>query len=323
MIPGVQPMRQALLNYMKRRPGLYRFGRFVRDRFVRPLQNPLSGRSLARHARAAQTADNSHAHQGEYLRGLLARCGLDAGSIVELAAGDGVYQSAALPLYRTGRWSGVAIELDPVRFARLAYAYRQFPDVQLVRTRATPDSIEALLRGFGVPANFTLFDLDIDSYDLHIAQAVLRTFQPAVFMMEINESVPPPVYFTVRYGVACSHADHFFGCSLTAAAELVLPHGYVLESLQYNTALFVRADVARKAGIVDVPVERAYREGYADRPDRAEWFAWNYDMVHLLDLSPEQVIHALRQRWPNHDEYEIAIRTTGPQQAIASQATTA
>lgn len=302
-------MRQALLNYVKRRPALYRTGRYIRDRFVRPLQNPLSGRSLARHARAARTADNSHARQGAYLRGLLERCRLDHGRIVELAAGDGVYQSAALPLYRTGRWDGVAIELDPVRFARLAYAYQQLPNVQLVRTRATPEGIEALLKGCGVPSDFTLFDLDIDSYDLFVAEAVLRSFRPAVFMMEINESVPPPIYFTVRYGAGCSHRDHFFGCSLTAAAELVLQHGYVLESLQYNTAFFVRADVARGAGLEDRSVAEAYREGYSERPDRAEWFAWNYDMVHLLELPPEQVMQALRERWPDHDQYEIAIRS--------------
>src|SRR6202043_16319 len=97
-----------------------------------------------------------------------------------------------------------------------------------------------------VPSDFTLLNLDIDSYDLHVIGELLKgDFRPKIISMEINEKIPPPLFFSVNFDDAHYwRGDHFYGCSLSAAASVVKPYGYKLESLQSNNAIFVRDDVA-------------------------------------------------------------------------------
>ena len=75
--------------------------------------------------------------------------------------------------------------------------------------------------------------------------------------------------------------------------------GYVLESLQYNNAFFVRRDIA--AGkFADQSTNEAYERGYRTRSDRKELFPWNHDMEDLLQATPDEVIKLLHQRWRPH-----------------------
>jgi hypothetical protein len=147
------------------------------------------------------------------------------------------------------------------------------------------------MRGFEVPEKFTLLNLDIDSYDLYIINELLSAkFRPSIISMEINEKFPPPIYFTVTYDP--SHfwqGDHFFGCSLTAAADTVKKHGYILESLQFNNAVFVRQDVANGT-CTDLDVDSAYNSGYRNRPRRREIFPWNSSVDFLLETTASDAL---------------------------------
>jgi hypothetical protein len=250
--------------------------------------------------------DRSHAGEAAHLGRVLERCGISSGFVVDLAAGDGVSQSSTLFLFRDAAWRGLAVELDATRFRRLAHAYRSFGDARLVQCKATPESVEELLVSQGVPTDFEVLNLDLDSYDLSVAEALLRSFRPRVISMEVNEKIPPPVHFAVCYDP--DHVwreDHFYGCSLAAAAGLVKPHGYVLESLQYNNAFFVEAGTA--AGrFDDQPVAQAYERGYRDRPERKELFPWNHDMEDLQHLAPDAVVRALRERFRMYEGKFVA-----------------
>lgn len=263
---------------------------------------------LDRHVAAAGVADPSFAGEAEHLLGLLDRCGIRDGFVVDIAAGDGVTQSCTLPLVRRSYWRSLGIELDDHRFRLLSYAWARFPGASTVQARVTPDSIVPLLREHGVPGRFEVLNLDLDSYDRDVLTALLAFFRPAVITMEINEKVPPPVHFAVVYDP--SHVwreDHFFGCSLVAAAAAARPAGYVLEALEYNNAFFVREDVA--AGrIADRSAEAAYDVGYRNRWDRREMFPWNHDVEHLLRLSPEDVVRDLRRRFAAYEgRFELTI----------------
>jgi hypothetical protein len=296
------PELKQVTALMKRRPALYRVWRGVRA-----LANRLgwdrprtSAAALRRHARAALSADLSHAGETAHLLGVLETCGIHGGFVVDIAAGDGVTQSCTLALFRHDAWRGLAVELDPRKALRLEHAYRQFPGVRTARARVTPLNIEPILRCHDVPERFEVLNLDLDSYDLWVMEALLRSFRPAVITMEINEKVPPPVYFAVLWSP--DHVwreDHFYGCSLEAAASLVRPHGYVLESLRYNNAFFVRADIAH-GRVEDLGVEEAYATGYRDRADRVELFPWNHDMEHLHALEPDEVVRDLTRRFAEY-----------------------
>jgi hypothetical protein len=275
---------------------------------------------LARHAAAARAGGGpSYAGEWAHLDALLHRLGLaEGGFAVDLAAGDGVNGSSTLPLFRDRGWSGLAIECDPARFALLSHAYAAFPRVRLSGRRVVPAEAADLLRRERVPHGFALLNLDIDSFDLEVAEALLPAFRPRVVDLEVNEKVPPPVRFAVRYTPGFRWDEgHCYGCSLSAAADVMEALGYRLEGLEHNNAFFVRADLAERAGVDEIAPEVAYRAGYLERPDRAQLFPWNHDMDDLAGLEAAEIISHLRKRFRRASaSYALQLEPLGPGWAL-------
>ena len=248
---------------------------------------------LARHYFRSVKPAKSLGGEFEHLEKLFSpdRLNIDEGFVVDLAASDGVCGSCTLKFFRDRKWPGLAIEMNAELFAKLAFVYAKFPWARLARGRVTPYNVGPMLNAFDVPKDFTLLNLDIDSYDLRVLESILDAgFKPKVISMEINEKIPPPIYFSVDY--SDDHywqGDHFYGCSLSAAAEVVKPRGYVLESVQCNNAIFVESGTAM-GKIEDVGVEKAYREGYADIPDRKALFEWNGNVDCLLTMGRDESV---------------------------------
>lgn len=193
----------------------------------------------------AADSDGSFAGEYLYLRELTTKLDLKTGSVIDIAASDGYTQSSTLGFYRSG-WSGLAVEMDAEKFSKLSYLYAKFPNVKLAKNRVTPINIASLLEAFEINLNFTILNLDIDSYDLGVIQAMLNHgYFPEIISMEINEKIPPGVYFSVDFSEEHFwQGDHFYGCSIDAAAMHIKPFGYSLVSVQYNNAFFVRNSVA-------------------------------------------------------------------------------
>ncbi len=246
---------------------------------------------LAKHFLSSLPADTSFGGEYEHLRMLADKLDIKKGFVIDMAASDGVDQSCTLGFFKNPDWSGLAIEMEPLKFSRLAFLHVNFPNARLARWRITPHNVGALLKGFEVPPNFSILNLDIDSYDLEVLEAMLKSgFKPNIISMEINEKIPPPLFFNVHYHPDhIWQRDHFYGCSLTAAAQGVCPYGYVLESLQYNNAVFIDADLA-KGKISEQSIEVAYDIGYRKRPDRAALFPWNEHFDPLLDCPTDLAI---------------------------------
>jgi hypothetical protein len=248
-------------------------------------------RLLCKNSLKARRGDNSFAGEFAHLSLLAAQLAIDDGYLVDIAASDGVTQSCTLGFFSRPNWRGLAVEMDSDKFASLAFVYARFPDVRLAKCRVTPRNVVALLLGNEVPSDFAILNLDIDSYDLEVMDQMLQGgFRPKIISMEINEKIPPPLFFSVNFDDAHYwKGDHFYGCSLTAAASMVKPRGYKLESLQFNNAIFVRDDVANGV-ILDRTAEEAYGAGYRDRADRKKLAPWNWDVERALTGTPEENI---------------------------------
>jgi hypothetical protein len=264
--------------------------RYLGNRTVPIISSAAQLTTMVRLKTKAKTSDRSYAGEAEQIAGFLRLLKIHRGSIVDIAASDGVTLSCTVQLFRRPEWSGLAVEFDATKFASLAYVYRDFPEVTLARCKVTPHNVEALLRANGIPNDFTLLNLDIDSYDLFVLIAMLDGgYRPRLISMEINEKIPPPLFFTVRFDP--NHGwpgDHFYGCSIVAAAETLAERGYVLATLEYNNAIFIEQDCARSADITGQTAEEAYDKGYRTRTERANLFPWNGDVDPALDMEPQQ-----------------------------------
>src|SRR5438105_2465372 len=206
--------------------------------------------------------------------------------------------SNTLALAKAG-WVGLAVEADPELFAQLDRTYaKRYTRVTRAREIVTPDNVVALLREHDVPRDFGVLSLDIDGYDHFVLAKLLEAFRPGLICAEINESIPPPVRFTVTYRPDHAWAkDHFYGQSLAMLDVLRERHGYALVQVEYNNAFLLPAECSP---VPSRPPVDVYREGYLSRADRLQRLPWNREMEFLQALSPEDAVAALHRRFARY-----------------------
>jgi hypothetical protein len=237
---------------------------------------------------------------------------------VDIGAGDGVKASNTYALFRDG-WRGLGVEAHPRRARRLARNYKNFDGVAAGSQLVTPENVVRLLREHAVPRDFSVLSLDIDSYDYWVLDAVLGGFRPRVVVTEINEKVPPPVRFVVRYDPDFRLQHHFFGYSIASLEELCGRHSYALLALEYNNAFIAPRELVEDSDVLDTGT--AYRRGYLERPDRRERFPRNQDMEVLHSMSPAQSVAFIKNFFARHEgKYEVSLaEKPEPAEAVLSR----
>jgi hypothetical protein len=210
---------------------------------------------------------------------------------VDIGAGDGMRWSNTYALFANG-WKGIGIEFDPRKFVKLARAYKYYPEVYASRNRATPNNIVPLLESYEIEKDFTVLSLDIDGNDYWVLRAILSAFRPQLIVTEINEKIPPPIRFVVKYDPDFQLRHHFFGYSIAVLADLCEQFSYGILELEYNNAFLAPKELA---GARALDAETAYARGYLDRSDRKGRFKLNFDMEALHSLSPAKAIEFLRE----------------------------
>ncbi|MCU0782485.1 MAG: hypothetical protein MUF81_00270 [Verrucomicrobia bacterium] len=220
------------------------------------------------------------------------RLGIKNRLCVDIAAGDGISMSNTYRLFKDG-WKGLAVEYDAVRFARLANAYKNHPDVYLAKCKVTPVNVVALLKANQLPADFGFLNLDIDGYDYFVLAKILAEFRPFLICVEINEKIPPPIKFTVKWDSNyCWQGDHFYGQSISQLYTLCLERNYSLVEVHYNNAFLVPSEFS---ACPDLKPELAYQLGYFDKKDRKLLFPWNANLEIILTLQPREAVFYLNR----------------------------
>lgn len=209
---------------------------------------------------------------------------------VDIGAGDGLRWSNTYALFLNG-WRGLGVEFDTWKFLKLARAYKYFPEVYATRNRAMPENIGSILRSYGIGKNFSLLSLDIDGNDYWVLRAILSEFRPQLIVTEINEKIPPPIRFVVKYNPDFQLRHHFFGYSIAVLSDLCEEFGYVILELEYNNAFLAPKELAEGRAL---DMQAAYRRGYLDRPDRKEKFSLNFDMETIYSLGAAEAVEFLK-----------------------------
>lgn len=221
---------------------------------------------------------------------------------VDIGAADGIRRSNTYDLFRSG-WKGLGVESDSRMAYKLARVYRFYPNVSACRCRVTRENVVPLLQAYEVEPEFSVLSLDIDGNDYWVLDALLRHFRPHLIVTEINEKIPPPIKFVVKYNPDFQLRHHFFGYSIAKLEELVDRHRYALLGLEYNNAFLAPKELAKEQRLSS---SVAYRQGYLDRSDRKEKFPDNYDMEILHSISPEEGVKFLNQFYSKFaGEYQI------------------
>jgi len=211
-------------------------------------------------------------------------------TVVDIGAGNGVRWSNSYALLLSG-WKALGIEADPRKYALLKKAYSNFPEARASNALADPQNIGTLLREFGVEKNFGVLCLDIDGNDYWVLDAILSEFRPGLVVTEINENIPPPFRFAVKFDPNFQLRYHFYGYSIAALEDLCRKHNYGILELEYNNAFLAPVEL----GAAEFrPAAAVYKKGYLDRPERQQRFASNVDMEAVHSLSPEEGMRFLK-----------------------------
>ena len=136
-------------------------------------------------------------------------------------------------------YDGICVE--PIHVAATeAYVAKLPGNVSIVREFATPLNVAKILGN----ARPDIVKVDVDGYDLALTRSVLDVCKPSVIIMEINEMIPPGVFFEVPFDPNWSYAgDHLFGCSISSAQRAMNSYGYkivdIYDSFQRNNIVAV------------------------------------------------------------------------------------
>ena len=227
---------------------------------------------------------------------------------VDIGASDGVSSSSTLEFAKNDNWSGLSIEFDNKKFSKLKFVYRKYRNITLANTKVTPSSIVSLFEQHSVPDNLTFINIDIDSYDLDVISTILQEgYKPDIVSIEINEKIPPPVYFKVLFDE--NHywkGDHFYGCSINAAKIEFSKFDYKLADFKMNNAIFVNSKVFPMTK--DLDATSAYDSGYRNVPNRKSLFKYNHNVEDLLILENDEKIKFINNLYSDYKNmYELKI----------------
>ena len=212
-------------------------------------------------------------------------------TVVDIGAGNGVRWSNSYALLLAG-WKTLGVEADTQKFSLLSRVYGKFPRAHASNSLAGPDNIAALLQDFGIERDFGVLCLDIDGNDYWVLDAILANFRPGLVVTEINENIPPPLRFVVKFDPNFQLRYHFYGFSIAALDDLCRRHDYGILQLEYNNAFLAPREIGagcfRDAAAV-------YRTGYLDRPERKQRLASNFGMEILHSLSADEGMRFLHE----------------------------
>ena len=216
---------------------------------------------------------------------------------VDIGAQDGVLGSQTLFLAKRN-WSGIAIEADKKMFVELNYFYKNFKNVSLLNKFVNPENICELLSINKTPINFGFLNLDIDSFDFYILDALLEKYTPKIICVEINELIPPPIRFTIIENDWEGVGDNFQGFSIEMISDICRKHGYKILELHFNN-IFLSKDSEfeyQESSISDI-----YKTGYLNQPLRRKYFEWNNKYEHIYSLSEKEQLSFFQDLFKERD----------------------
>lgn len=179
---------------------------------------------------------------------------------VEFGAADGVKGSNTRNQILNHGWSSLQMEGDEELATQLAANYKDYPEVTCLQAWIYPGNIEILFEENGVPKDFDLLIIDIDSNDYYVWKAI-HNYRPKVVMIEFNAAFPPPQLAVVDFHpMNYWDGSDYFGASIQSYYELGKRKGYeLIYCNKIGTNLFfVDQKYYKRFGIRDNSPENLY-----------------------------------------------------------------
>ena len=251
-----------------------------------------------REIRPEESSQYSYQEEEKIIEAILSKLKNSQQIYVDIGAANGVNGSNSFSLVKDG-WGGLAVEYNGDEFSKLAYEYAKYSKVSLSKCMVTPENVLSLLKAHQIPKEFGFLTLDIDGYDYFVLEQILTEYRPSLICAEINEKMPPPIQFTMKYNPNYpGPRGHLYGQSLSQMNILCERHDYAIVQLEYNNAFLIPQEINPLPALT---TEEAYRQGYLDRSDRHQKYPWNADMEEIHGLSPQEAVDFVKQKFTEYE----------------------
>jgi hypothetical protein len=204
-----------------------------------------------------EEAFNVYSQYGEdgIIAGVARRYGLTNKVFVDVGAGDGIQWSNTRVLAEHG-CTGLWLESNPDALKRARECAPQGVEVvdKMVRPYG-PDSLDVILPQHRIPPEFDVLSLDVDGYEWHIWNCMMR-FWPRIVLCEYDPGKDGP--YTV-----CPHGDgnesyEDVQPAWQAVSNLAFAKGYTPICRTHTNLIALRRDVWYKAldTITEAPIPK-------------------------------------------------------------------
>jgi hypothetical protein len=128
---------------------------------------------------------------------LFTRLNITSGWVCEFGAWDGIHLSNTFNLIKNKNFSGVFIEGDEARFKDLLNTQKEHPQIVAINKYVShvendDNTLDNILKETGIPIDFELLSIDIDSFDYQVWNT-LEKYKPKIVIIEINSGINPHI----------------------------------------------------------------------------------------------------------------------------------
>ena len=212
------------------------------------------------------------------------RIGTTNRQFFEFGVEDGLECNTHLLLHQG--WQGAWAEASEPEAQAIRTRFRLALDAGRLRVaarRVDADTVNAIARELGVPAEADLVSIDIDFNDYWVWKAL--ELRPRVVVVEYNAKFPPPMKHVVAHNKDRAwNGSDYYGASLQSLCDLATAKGYTLVGCNITgvNAFFVRTELcdgkfatpATAAQLYQPPRYELFRMGAFEVGHPADFGLW-------------------------------------------------
>jgi hypothetical protein len=210
--------------------------------------------------------------------------------VVDIGASTGVNTDPVFMFVNNKKFKGLCIEGN----SQSVNILKTKTNFDIYNGYITPLNAVDIFEKYNVPHNFDILKIDIDGYDLEVLRAILKKYKPKIIISEINEKIPPPICFEVKYKEDYSwDGSHCFGYSIQSGAKVMNDNNYkVLSIYQLNNILCINDELCESLKIdrfnSEEYIKNLYKIQYINNLARLRILPWNANINYWLNITNKE-----------------------------------
>ena len=202
--------------------------------------------------------------------------------IVDIGASSGVNTDPVYEFIINSKYNGLCIEGNKNNIHYL----KQKTKFDICDEYIYPHNILSIFKKFNVPINIDILKVDIDGFDLEVIRTILNVYKPKIIIAEINEKIPPPILFEVKYkDNYVWDESHCFGFSIKSGEVVMNKYSYkIINIYDLNNILCVNEELYKILDLELNTIEELYKVQYIKNHQRFKQLPWNENINYWLKI---------------------------------------